>query len=164
MSDKCLSTTFFFFYSSIHFWYFRQGAKWNPTGLALWFKINTSLFANYYKHYSPPAHPGWESSPWCPSVTLWPLVALLLCCPYTLGLLSPDQAWGQTFWEVKGQGMRWWCHSGCRRVARGVGGGLSRGSQSHTRLTVLCSQPVGTQCWTELPLMALSSAWWLAII
>lgn len=39
-----------------------------------------------------------------------------------------------------------------------MGGGLSQGSQSHTGLSVLCSQPVGTQWGTELPLMALNSA------
>lgn len=39
-----------------------------------------------------------------------------------------------------------------------MGGELSQGSQSHTGLSVLHSQPVGTQWGTELPLMALNSA------
>lgn len=123
---------------------------------------HASLFINT-SNTTIPAHPGWESSAWCPLMTLRPLLALLPCCPDTVDLLSQDQAWGQTFWQVKGQGMRWWCHHGCWRVARRVGGGLSRGFQSHTRVTVLCSQPVGTQWGTELPLMALNSAWWLAL-
>lgn len=94
----------------------------------------------------------------CLSVTPWPLLAPLPNWSYTVGLLSPTQAWGQIFWEVRGRGMKWWCHCGCWRVARGIRGGLSRGSQWHTRLTVLCSQPVDTKWGTDLPLMALNSA------
>lgn len=98
----------------------------------------------------PPAHPGWERSAWCPSVTPWPLLALLSCRTDTVGLLSPDQAWGQTFWGVMGRGMGWWCHRGCRRVACRIGGGLSRGSQSHTRLTVLFTAN-GHPVWNRAP-------------
>lgn len=150
------------FYLLSSFWYYRQGFRAGPTHLALCIKINKQVYLQILQTWTS-LHSGWESSAWCPSVTPWPRQALLPCCPFTVGLLSPHQAWGQTFWEVKGRGMRWWCHRGYWRVARRVGGGLSRGSQSHTEVTVLCSKPLGTQCGTELPLMALNSAWWLAL-
>lgn len=167
LSTPFLYVLFCFYYNWLQFLVFQAGSYTaNPTSLVLCIKINTQVYLQILQTLTAASHthPGWESSAWCPSVTPWPLLALLPCCPYTVGLLSPDRAWGQTFWEVKGRGMRWWCHRGCWRVARRVGGGLSQGSQSHTRLTVLCSQPVGTHFWTELPLMALNSAWWLALI
>lgn len=63
----------------------------------------------------------------CPSATLSPLLALLPRRPDTVGLLSQDPARGQAFSQVKGRGMRWWCHRGCWRVTWKVGGGPSRG-------------------------------------
>lgn len=63
----------------------------------------------------------------CPSATLWPLLALLPRRPDTVGLLSQDPAPGQAFSQVKGRGMKWWCHRGCWRVTWKVGGGPSRG-------------------------------------
>lgn len=107
------------------------------------------------------AHPGWELDAWCPSATLWPLPHH----PDIVRLLSRDQAWGQTFWQVKGHRMGWWCHRGCWWVARKAEGlGCLEGCSDNTAFTVLRSLPVGTQQGTELPLMALNRAWWLALI
>lgn len=95
------------------------------------------------------AHLGWDCSAWCPSVTPWPLLALLPCCPYTVGLLSLGWAWGQTFWEVKGQGTRWWCHCGCWRVAwRWWGWAVSRVSITQwvfCSLLTASGHPVGNR-------------------
>ena len=87
-------------------------------------KINTQVYYQILLTLIPllPTNPGWESSAWCPSVTPWPLLALQQSFPCTVGRLSPDQAWGQTFWEVRGRGMRWWCHFSCRRGASRDGG------------------------------------------
>lgn len=157
-----------FFLTLVYSFYFsRQIPEATPTHLACCISINTHVYLQVLQTLTslPAAHSGWGSSAWCPQVTPWPLLALLPCCPDTVGLLSPDQAWGQTFWEFKGRGMRWWCHRGCWRVAYKVWGwAVSRVLVTHTRVTVLWSQPVGTLCGTEPPLMALNSAWWLALI
>lgn len=85
---------------------------------------HTTLFAKttntknvFHQHIlggiaAPGAHP-WHHDP---------TLALLPCRPLTAGPLSPDQAWGQSLWGVKGWEMGWWCHWW---VAKRAGGGTS---------------------------------------
>lgn len=146
------------------FWYFRQSFRADPAHLALCVKINKQVYLQILKtrpslsilggRAAPGAHP-WHHDPLRALLPRFPTSQWAYChrteheVKHSEG--SGVEGWGDDVTAVTGG---WLGESG---------GGLSRGSQSHTGVTVLCSKPVGIQCGTELPLMALNSAWWLAL-